>query len=356
MLDLLGMIGKGIGITLLCILILLIAALLSVLFVPLRYRLAGRKETEGRPEGDVRIHWLFHIVTCFVRWQGALHYGLKICGISVYDNLRKAEKEKQEKRQKKEKKQKKQKKKKQKQANKERAGKKADKLPEATPLIREVTATAPEPQKASPNTATAAGAESSDSVPGGQPPEDDAAGKAPQASLTEGKTPEAGEHKKHWPGSIVQKIRAFIRKLADLLRKIRELPARLAEKAAHCREAVAYYIAFLQREDLKRAFDLCRRELYYLWRKFRPRKVKADIHFGFADPATTGQVMAFAGMMYPFLGKDIVIRPDFEEQVFCANAVIKGKITIFCLLKALAILYFNKDIKRLIRIWKKEEL
>lgn len=323
MLELLGMIGKGIGITLLCILILLIAALLSVLFVPLRYRLTGRKETEGKPEGDVRIHWLFHIVTCFARWRGTLHYGLKICGIPVYDNLQKAEKEKQEKRRKK----------KQKKQN------------------RDMTAAVPDSQQPHTDVDTAAHMEKVDSADAERPAEKEAAGKMPV-----GKKPRTDKRKNRKCSGILKKIRAFFQKLADMLRKIRELPERLAEKAAHCRETAEYYIAFLQREDLKRAFGLCRRELYYLWRKFRPRKVKADIHFGFADPATTGQMMAFTGMMYPFLGKDIVIRPDFEEQVFCADAVIKGKITIFCLVKALAILYFNKDIKRLIRIWKKEEL
>ena len=50
-----------------------------------------------------------------------------------------------------------------------------------------------------------------------------------------------------------------------------------------------------------------------------------------------------------------MIRPDFEETVWEGELSVKGRIRIFFLLRVLWILYFDKDIKRLIHMWKKEE-
>ena len=89
MLHILGMFGKGIGITLL----LIIALLLAALFVPIRYRVRAWKDEGESATGKGNLFWLFHIVNVFAIWEDGLHYGLRIFGILVYDNLRAAKKE-----------------------------------------------------------------------------------------------------------------------------------------------------------------------------------------------------------------------------------------------------------------------
>ena len=306
MLHILGLIGKGIGIALLCILLLLVALLLAVLFVPIRYHVAGKLE-EGKADGRAKLHWLFHIVSAFAVWDGKLRYGIRIFGITVWDNLSSAIKEEKK---------------------MARARKKEKKKPG-----REKAVSKPLPEEP----------------------------RAVSKSLPEDE--DSGEDKKPgMPGKIWEKIKSFLGMLARLWKKLLDFPRNIQEKLQGLKEKVNGwqetwndYRNFLEREDFKRAFALCKKQLLSLWKNIRPRKAKLEVHFGFDDPATTGQILSYLGMMYPLLGKDIKIRPDFEKTILEGKVLIKGRITVFVLLKVLWILYFDKDIKRLIRIWKKEE-
>ena len=61
----------------------------------------------------------------------------------------------------------------------------------------------------------------------------------------------------------------------------------------------------------------------------RPRKIKADIQFGFEDPATTGQLLgAISNVYFIYQYEDLVICPDFqtEEAYIKGNFDIKGYI------------------------------
>lgn len=352
MLHILGMIGKGIGIALLCILILLVILLLAVLFVPIRYRVTGKKDAGGRPEGKAVVSWFFHMATCFVSWEGKLHYGLKLAGISVYDNLRNA--------------QKKEKKKAETKKKKKAAAAKRKKTADGRELPEEEKRKKPE----------AEGKKSEMRLVSRNVPSHDLQdslshehGKEASHSVREEASPAAEEAMAHEAAEphpkrtsirsrlqrLWQRLVAFLDMLAGLIRKIPEFPIGIYEKLHHLKETADAYRAFLEREDFRRAFTLCKKQLLRVWKHVRPGKVRADLQFGFDDPSLTGQILAFAGMVYPFLGKDIILRPDFDEAVCGGKILIKGRITVFVLLKTLWILYFDKDIKRLIRIWKKEE-
>lgn len=324
MLHILGMIGKGIGITLLCILILVIVLLFAVLFVPIRYRAAGKKAKEGLPEGSVRISWLFHAVHCFAIWEGKLHYGLKLFGILVYDNWKKKEKKEKERKNKKRKRQKK------KSGNAEQ-----------DPVLGETTAVS---QRESAEQKPESFRQKQERQENSKEQEEDIA-------CRPGLWTRLAEKLQ----ALLQKIKCFFRMLGNLFRKIAELPRTVYEKTEHWKQTVSYYIALVQRDEWKHAFALCSKQILGILRSIRPRTVRADVWFGFEDPSVTGQILAIAGMVYPILGKNMILRPDFEEKVFCGELLVKGRVTVFVLLKALWILYFDKDIKRLIRIWKKEE-
>jgi len=323
MLHILGLIGKGIGIALLIILLLAVLLLLTVLFVPIRYRLAGRKDETGGPEGEVKLYWLFHIVSGIASWRGSLHYRIRIFGIPVYDNLKKEQKEKKKKEKKKKEKHRKKKKEKKKAAEtaEEKAPVKRESPQDSCPEIRPVSRTAEDETKGT------------------------------EAGEKDGLLRRIGQKL----STFWQKLLQFGRMLLNLLERLAGLPDEIGERIEGLREKAEDIRNFLERDEWKRALLLCKKQLLRVWKSIRPRTVKADVHFGFADPSTTGQVLAFAGMLYPFLGKAIVLRPDFEEQVLEGKILIVGRVTIFVLLKVLWILYFNKDIKWLIRIWKKEE-
>ena len=75
---------------------------------------------------------------------------------------------------------------------------------------------------------------------------------------------------------------------------------------------------------------------------------------GTGDPAGTGQVFAVYGILYPFLGSQIVVTPDFERKVIAGEIQVKGKAAVFHLLKAAWIIYFNKDLRHILKMFKRE--
>ena len=58
----------------------------------------------------------------------------------------------------------------------------------------------------------------------------------------------------------------------------------------------------------------------------RPKKLTGNLHFGFEDPSVTGKVLAVLGALYPFYGEHIRINPDFENEIFEGDVLVKGNI------------------------------
>ncbi|MBP5159794.1 MAG: hypothetical protein ILP10_05785 [Lachnospiraceae bacterium] len=83
-----------------------------------------------------------------------------------------------------------------------------------------------------------------------------------------------------------------------------------------------------------------------------PRKVRGYVHFGLDDPATTGKILAGAGMFYAKYGKWLTIDPDFENKVIEGDLFLKGHIRLITLLVIALRVYFNKDVKYVIKEYK----
>lgn len=340
MLHILGMILKGIGIILLCIFLLLLVILLSLLFVPIRYRVTAQKKAEDMPVGRAKVSWLFSIVTIFAAWEGRLHYGLKLFGIPVYDNLRKKRKVGQRR------------KRKTKQDDRAKADGFVKKNGKQKTLPQQKPETAPQQRQEIVKTETAPQQRQEIAKTEASPQQGAETAKAEAVSS---KKPEHENRlRKLWKKllELVQKLKAFIKKLRSILENIVKAPEKIRKKIEEAAAKLEDLRTFLGREDFKRSFALCKKQLLYIWRKLRPKKCKACARFGFEDPSVTGQILACAGMIYPLLGKDIVLRPEFEQSVLEGSLLIKGRITVFVFARVLCILYFNKDIKRMIHIWK----
>jgi hypothetical protein len=73
-----------------------------------------------------------------------------------------------------------------------------------------------------------------------------------------------------------------------------------------------------------------------------PRRWEVSGDIGFSDPATTGQMMAAIGMVYPFVGKHIYISPDFEQEQMKLSGYAKGHIRLGYYLYLVVSLLLNK--------------
>ncbi|MDE6963832.1 MAG: DUF2953 domain-containing protein, partial [Lachnospiraceae bacterium] len=115
-----------------------------------------------------------------------------------------------------------------------------------------------------------------------------------------------------------------------------------------------YYINIIKSDTFVRAFGVCSKQALSLLKSIGPRKVTGSLVIGTGDPAGTGQVMAAYGILYPLIGDHIAVTPDFERQIVEGDLLIKGKITVFRAVKTAWIIYFNRDLRRLIQLFKRE--
>ena len=149
-------------------------------------------------------------------------------------------------------------------------------------------------------------------------------------------------------------IKKFIQKLFNIVKNIKYTILKLYDKIKKIIKDILYYIAVLKSNCFQRAYAVCKTEIYLLVKSICPRKITGNFVVGTGDPASTAQILAIHGMLYPFIGNHINITPDFENSIFEGDLFIKGKITVVKLLRTAIKIYFNRDIRKVIRLLKRE--
>ena len=302
---------KIIGIILLCILSFILVLLLLILFVPVRYRLkAVRKEQDdAMVHADAKVTWLLHLLSASFRYPEAAYLKVRVFGIPVYSTEKKEQdKTEQDKNE---------------QDKSEQSGQELDRVK---------------------------------------------ADEAKQKDKTEEKTEEKAVEKQEEKQEELEKLLEeklkeeeeeptlirFIKKLLEKLIKIKYTILKICDKIKHIIKNVRYYVAIMKSNCFQRAFSLCKEEVFSLIKSIMPRKLKGNFLIGTGDPASTAQILAVHGMLYPFIGNHITIAPDFENTVIEGDLFIKGRITVFKILKTAVKVYFNKDVRKVLRLLKRE--
>lgn len=313
------MILKTAGIALLVILGLLLAALLAVLFVPVRYRADGSWREELT--ASAAITWLLHLVSIRIAYEKELSVRVSVCGIRI------------------------------------KTGKKAEPTGSGQ---RTAAASAPEsaaasaPEPASESESETAAKPDVGTIPGAMPetaPEAQAAGgqenpKAPDTAKAPepGKDPEVSKDKQRFSFDALKKrLAAAWRKLQGSLQNIRGTAKRLYRQFIH-------YKAIWDREETRQAFHLASAQLCRTLRHVLPRRINVRAAVGTGDPASTGQVLAVQGILYPWLGDKVQIVPDFEEKRFEGEFHLKGQLRAGVVGFYALRLMLDKNVRRLIGI------
>lgn len=291
-LTVLLLILKILGIVLLVLLGILLALLLIVLFVPVRYQGSGYRE-EGDPvpvHVQLKVTWLLHLVRVSFIYPEEAFLKVKVLFFQILPA----------------------KEKKKKASNKKEADGKKPKTDK-----KEV------------------GSDVSDTT-------------------SDQKISDEGNAADEDGGDDRRTLLDFVRKLFSAIRNIKYTIRKIYDKINHIIHNIRYYIKILQTESFKRAFVLCREQLLRLMKIVLPRKVSGTFTIGMEDPAATGQILSIYGILYPLIGDSITVIPDFEKPVMEGSFRFKGKITAFTLIRIAAKIYFDKDLKRVICLFKKE--
>lgn len=160
-------------------------------------------------------------------------------------------------------------------------------------------------------------------------------------SFTADRRKAGGRKKKPLWDRMKEKISEWIESCKSFWRKILEMRRNFRGK----KEQIE---SFLTDASHRRAFCSLKREVRRFLGHVSPKDVKIVGKIGLEDPYMTGQALAVLGMLFPFLGDNTVIVPDFENKVLEGSVHIEGKIHNFRMLAILWRLIKDRDVRKII--------
>ena len=296
---------KIIGIILLVVLLTILALLLLILFVPIRYEARGFRKMEDDVPARiiVRAHWLLHIINVSFRYPEAAYVKVRLFCFTVFSTEQKPEPE-------------------------------VNHTEEASSDSSESVDAAAERKQEKEISKLSETEEASQE----KAVEEQTAEEAREDMMGEEKSPRFLE---------------FFRKIFQILKNIQYTIQKICDKIKHIIKNIRYYINVIQSNAFRSAWGVCSGEVISLLRSIRPRKLEGSFTVGTGDPATTAQILAVHGMLYPLIGEHIIMIPDFERFIIEGQFLVKGRITLFRFLKTAGRLFFHKDLRKVIRLFKK---
>ena len=78
-------------------------------------------------------------------------------------------------------------------------------------------------------------------------------------------------------------------------------------------------------ERTKRAFKLCKKELFSLLKTIVPRKIRGIVEIGMKDPSHTGEIYGLYSAFFPIHNGKIIMIPYFEKELFTYKIVADRK-------------------------------
>lgn len=269
------------GIILLVLLAIIMILLLLVLFMPIVYRIKAsriRKDEDFETNAQVTARWMFGLVRVQYKYPDPGALKVKVLFFTVYDSSEEKDDESPE-----------------------------DNIPEDT---AESVKTSSLPKSDSEN----ASQNDADSV------------KPSIENKTEGVL--EGEDANtilQAPKGIVSKIKCKIRDAYDKIKSI-------IDKIKDIYKDFTYYKEVLTCDDTKELLKQVCVRLGKILKKLRPRKLQADITVGTGSPDTTGYLYAVYGMLCSYLGKHVIVTPDFQQAIIEGKLYAAGFTTVFNIL------------------------
>lgn len=310
---------KLIGIVLLVILGLIVLILVIILLTPIRYRIGASKYQTIQAEGKVT--WLFRLIEMVFKLDtGAeegkrLHLSFRIAWLKLYDNQKPKEKR-----------------------IKQKKTRKTKSKPKSEQLENVIQAAEPE---------------------------------QPEVKVQPIKTEQATEMKNEMPKAVhpekilrlaknaANKILSLIRGVFSLICSILSIPSKIMdglEKLENfftkLREKKEAFLAFYNEAHNHQWFTAFWHRLKKLLLKILPRADRLYLHFGFEDPATTGQVLGGLSILYPICGEKMELCPEFNEEILEGEVKCHGRIRPVSLVIFAVKSFLNKQFFSMVKQFK----
>lgn len=315
---------KLIGIVLLVILGLIVLILTIILLTPIRYRIGASKYQTIQAEGKVT--WLFRLIEMIFKLDtGAeegkrLHLSFRIAWLKLYDNQKPKEKR-----------------------IKQKKTRKTKSKPESKQSEKVIQAAKPEQPEAKVQPIKT----------------EQVAEMKHEEKLIEGPKESAVEKILRLTKSAANKILSLIRGVFSLICSILGIPSKIMdglEKLENfftkLREKKEAFLAFYNETHNHQWFTAFWHRLKKLLLRILPRADRLYLHFGFEDPATTGQVLGGLSILYPICGEKMELCPEFNEEILEGEVKCHGRIRPVSLVIFAVKSFLNKQFFSMVKQFK----
>lgn len=306
MLHILLVILKFIGILVACLLLLLLAAILAMLFVPVRYRLDGKKYPD-QMSGTAKLSWLLHLITVRAEYNdGKLGVKLRILGFpkTIYPFVKRSSPSV---------------------AEEELLEDQEDLADEQSVCSTEI-AELEETEEIEETTETA----------------DVVAMSIPEEPEGEKQTISAKKEEKEsfWTKAkeIPKRIRAFWGNVKSFFKRLVRLKKTIWEK-----------LELIRADETKDVYKRFKKHLLYLWKHTGPRKIKGLFRFGFDDPSLTGMAAGVIYFLLPRKCYEVELYPEFDRVIIEGELLIKGRIRVWHIAKVGWQVFWDKEFRKLLK-------
>lgn len=319
MLHIILTILKVIGIIAALILLLILLVGCSVLFVPIRYKITGKKR-ECDLESEVKISWMFRMLSVEMHQKKKVKFTIKICGKTLEQWKEKINKIKRKK-----------------QITSDTFEEKEEPS-QKKEVKNEVRKVFPE--------------NSSETEETGQIERIEQRTENLEKEIKEEKEYEEtkkgtaiGKRIADFPKRVRDKIKAMNCKIKKLWKNLKRQYRGIKNSLTKIKETVCYYYTLFQEERTKQAIQFCKVQLIWIIKKISPKKIKGEIQFGTGDPATTGEIMGLFSVFLPIYSYDLQLNPDFENKILEGDIELTGSIQGWYFLILAWRFFRNKEIK-----------
>lgn len=343
---------KILGITLLCILGLVLLILALVLFVPIRYRVKGSVRSKKEHEGTVLVSWLLRALTIRViddPETKTISKRIRILGLfgrkwdEVIFPKKKEEDEEDE------------------EPEEDAAGSTSQSASESTSAgstagssenSSENTSVshAESPAETSSATVSQAATDSavstvevtSESMSAGKPENSSESISGSSGSADSGSIESGGE-----PAETEEKPKK--RSIGERIEDMKETASCVLELFSRRKDLLKTYFT---KKSTKAAVAKLWKTVKWLLKTIAPRKGHAEVTFGLKDPEMTGKAFAAAASLYPWYGGHIDVYPEFSGEKLEGEGDVRGRLRLWgVVIRGLSIL-FDKNIKKVRREFK----
>lgn len=300
---------KIIGIILLSIISLLLIIIALILFVPIRYRIIANKFEDSDFYAEIKLTWLLHFINILIKYTDDLYYRVRVILIPI---------------------------------------KKSDNLKKHKNNCKK---TKPDPN----DTKSVDEGENISDESANEDISDNEISKDKEEIVSTSDLDENDDDNINFDENkgIIYKIRFVLTKFFEFLFNIKEKLNEAYNTVVNIVKDIDYYINALKDERNKKVISLCLSQASSIINNIKPKIFNGNLTIGIDEPYTMGQILSIYGILFPIIHDKITINPVYDKEVIEGDLYIKGRISVFVLIRAAIKIYFNRDYKRMIKIFKK---